>query len=448
MKHTKYHFIGIGGIGMSALAHMLLQKGMEVTGSDIADSERIQKLRKYGAQIQLSHHADHVKPSYIVIYSSAIAHDNPELMRAKELGCILWHRADLLRWVARNQKPLVVAGTHGKTTTTAMLAHVLYVAGRNPSYVFGGTSPSFNSNGYYGFGEYFAIEGDESDGSFLKTDPFGAIITNIDDDHLDFWQSKEALYHAYVSFMLKVTDKNLLFWCMDDPFLSSLKPRGTSYGFSEQADIHIQNFHYENNRSRFDLQFKDGLYSGIDLGLLGQHNVYNATAVFAFCLQLGIEEKDIRLSFSSFKGVNRRLEKKGKYNGADVYDDYAHHPTEINYTLKTLRLLNKNKRLCAIFQPHRYTRFQSMMERFSDSLSLADCVIVTDIDGAGETPIEGINSETFYKTIAKQQGKDVIYVKSDQLESYLRSAIQANDVVVTLGAGNITSISKKLVSNS
>lgn len=445
MKQTTYHFIGIGGIGMSALARILLEKGMQVSGSDIHSSARVEQLQKMGATIFIGHEEKNIRPSQIVIYSSAVSHDNVELKRAKELGCILWHRADLLRWLARNQKSLVVVGSHGKTTTTALLSHVLFVAGKNPSYVFGGHSPSFDSNGHAGYGEYFALEGDESDGSLLKTDPFGAIITNVDNDHLDFWQSRQALCHAYVSFMLKVKEKDFLFWCADDIFLQSIKPRGKSYGYSTHADIQIKNVRLLNYRTKFDLYTKTNAYKDIDLGILGEHNVLNASAVFSLAIALGIPESDIRLSFTSFKGVNRRLEKKGLCKGADIYDDYAHHPTEIVATLKTLKAMAKDKKLCAIFQPHRYSRMKTIMGDFAKAFEFADELIVTDIYSAGEAPLEGIDIPSIMKVILPKESQKVNYVRRGDLEQYIKTSASANNIFVTLGAGDISQLSEALV---
>ncbi|MBI5273632.1 MAG: UDP-N-acetylmuramate--L-alanine ligase [Chlamydiales bacterium] len=446
MKEMQYHFIGIGGIGMSALAHILLQKSMNVSGSDIQESKKVDDLRKKGATIYIGHMAEHVKATDIVIYSSAVKHDNPELVRAKQLGCTLWHRADLLRWLARNQHALVVVGAHGKTTTTSLLAHVLYIAGKNPSYVFGGHSPSFITNGHAGSGEYFVLEGDESDGSLLKTDPVGAIVTNIDSDHLDFWQSKQALCHAYVSFMLKVKEKDLLLWCADDPFLSIIKPRGVSYGFSKDAHVKIKQAKYIDNRSKFDLEFDGKTFTQIDLSIVGDHNVLNATAVFALAMRLNIPEIDIRLSFSSYKGVHRRLEKKGQYLGADIYDDYAHHPTEIEATIKALKHLSKDKRVCAIFQPHRYSRMKTIVHEFADAFKDVDHLIVTDIYSAGESPIPGIDTNLVMKTIKPKQNQLIEYIARRDLNDHLKEFIRSNNVVITLGAGDICEVSEALAS--
>jgi UDP-N-acetylmuramate--alanine ligase len=441
-----YHFIGIGGVGMSALAHILLQKGMRVSGSDIELSESVKKLQNHGAHISIGHSAHHIKPSFIVIYSSAVAHNNPEIVRAKELGCILWHRSDLLKWLARNQKSIVVAGTHGKTTTTAMLSHVLCVSGKDPSFVFGGTSNSFASSGKLGQGEHFVLEGDESDASLLKTQPFGAIVTNVDNDHLDFWKTKQALYHAYVSFMLKVEHKEHFFWCGDDLFLKGIQPKGMSYGFTPGCTFQIVDFKMQNGRVSFSLQSPFGRYDHIDLGLMGEHNALNAAGVFAMALSLGIEEKDIRLSFSSFAGVKRRLEKKGERAGIYFFDDYAHHPTEIMATLTSLKRWSGAKRLVAVFQPHRYSRTQQVLSEFKHAFQNADHIVITDVFSAGEEKIQGVSGELVADIIEKKPYQSKSYVSKGELEDYLRSKLQPEDVVVTMGAGDISLLGDALTS--
>ncbi len=444
MNQLEYFFIGIGGVGMSALAHILLEMNMKVAGSDLVPSKKTDILAKKGAKITFGHDEKNIESHHVVIYSTAIQKDNPEIKKAKELGCLIWHRSDLLRWLARSQKSLVVCGAHGKTTTTSLLAHVLYTAGKNPSFVFGGISPSFITNGHHGRGEYFVLEGDESDGSFLKTDPFGAIVTNIDNDHLDYWHTKQALCEAYVSFMLKVKNPRHLVWWADDPYLSVIKPKGISYGFSKHADAKIKQIRWIEGRAKFDVEFQGNHYSHIDLGLPGEHNILNATAVFALSLLLGVSERDIRLSFATYRGVHRRLEKKGECQGAHLYDDYAHHPTEIAASLKAIRNLSQSKKIYAIFQPHRYSRMKSLMHELAHVFQDVDHLIVTDIYPAGEEPIPGIDPDTIMKMIQLKSHQSMEYITRNYISSYLRECLSPTDVVITLGAGDICEVCDKL----
>lgn len=445
MNHVEYFFIGIGGVGMSALAHILLEMNMKVAGSDLSCSKKTELLQKKGAKIFSEHSANHIMPYHIVIYSTAIKENNPELKKAKELGCLLWHRADLLKWLARSQKSLVVCGAHGKTTTTSLLAHVFYTAGKDPSFVFGGQSPSFVTNGHHGRGEHFILEGDESDGSFLKTDPIGAIVTNIDNDHLDYWHTKQNLCEAFISFMLKVQNKNHLVWWADDPYLSLIKPQGISYGFSKKAEAQIKQAKWIDGRAKFDIEWKGQLFPHIDLNLAGEHNVLNAAAVFVLAQTFGISERDIRLSFSTYRGVHRRLEKKGECQGAFIFDDYAHHPAEIVASLKAMRTLSPQKKLYAIFQPHRYTRMKAILKDFAYAFQDVDHLIVTDIYAGGEDPIEGINPDLIMKTIQLRQNQSMEYVKKSHICDYLKESLSKNDVVITLGAGDVYEVCDHLL---
>ena len=385
-----YHFIGIGGIGMSAVARILLKKGYRVTGSDASASAITDALAKEGAVVFIGHNEDHVNEG-IVVYSSAIKEKNSEYAKAKRLGMPMLHRADLLDRLAREKLPLLVTGTHGKTTTTALLASVLMVADCDPSFVVGGTLQGLQINGRKGDGPYFVAEADESDGSFLKTAPFGAIVTNCENDHLDYWKTPERLDQGFRDFLASV--QKHLFWCKDDLRLCSFDPRGYSYGFSNDADLQILDWKQKDAGIVFDVQFKDTRYSEIFIPLFGRHNVLNGAAVFGLSLSLNVDEESIRKAFGAFGGVGRRLEKKGEAHGVICFDDYGHHPTEIQVTLKGLRKFAGERRVVVLFQPHRFTRTRDLWNDFLKSFGCADVVLVMDVYKAGETPIDGITGE-------------------------------------------------------
>ncbi len=417
-----YHFIGIGGIGMSALARILLRQGHRVTGSDTAQSAITDELVKEGAQVFIGHQEEHVQAG-TVIYGSAIKPQNPEFAKAKRLGLSLLHRADLLNVLCRDKLPLMVTGTHGKTTTTALLATVLMEANHDPSFVVGGVIQGLQINGRSGKGDYFIAEADESDGSFLKTIPFGAIVTNCENDHLDYWKSVEALHQGFKNFLTSV--KNHLFWCKDDQKLCSFSPFGFSYGFSKDADWHILKWKQEPNGIVFDVEFQGKLFQEIFVPLFGHHNVLNAAAVFGLCTSLNIAEDVVRLAFAQFSGIHRRLEKKGEAHGVIYYDDYGHHPTEIKATLRALRSIAKERWIVVLFQPHRYTRTRDLWAEFTTCFQEADVVVLTDIYGAGETPIPGITGENLALAIGALYGEEKINLRPF-------------DLFLTLGAGDVT----------
>ena len=419
-----YHFIGLGGIGMSALARVLLQKGEAVQGSDLALTPLLQALRAEGARVEIGHDAAFIHPGLTaVIYSSDIKESNPELCRAKALGLPLLHRSDLLHRLMEGKRKLLITGTHGKTTTTSLLANVLLQAGREPSFVVGGILCESGLNGRWGAGEEFVAEADESDGSFLKTAADGAIVTNLEREHLNYWQTEERLTEAFRQFCAQ---SRSLFWCADDPKLVALQPQGISYGFSDAAQARISNFEQQRGRIFYDL----GPYPKIEVALLGRHNALNSAAVFTCALSLGIAEEQIRAAFRTFGGVSRRMEKVGEVLQVLIYDDYGHHPTEIATTLDGLRAEIGERRLIVLFQPHRYSRVQDLS--FEGCFGAADELIVTDIYGAGETPIPGLSGQ---KLAEQLQGR---YIPREQLEREIAHAARPNDVLITVGAGDIT----------
>ncbi|HUD02102.1 MAG TPA: UDP-N-acetylmuramate--L-alanine ligase, partial [Rhabdochlamydiaceae bacterium] len=439
----KYHFIGIGGIGMSALARILLKRGATVQGSDPAPTYVTEGLQKAGAEVYAQHSASYLQTPCTTVYGSAIKSDHPEYKAAVDQKFPLLHRSDLLAHLMEGYRTLLVAGTHGKTTTSCLLTHVLDVADMDPTFALGGIALNFYSNGDQGKGEYFVAEADESDGTFLKYPAFGAIITNIEEDHLDYWKTGQALIEGFRQFAAKVP--SLLWWCADDPILRSLNLQGHSYGFTKDADLQITTWRQDGFKLVFDLTFQGKLYSNIELALIGKHNVENGAAVFGLALELGISEAAIREAFLTFKGVKRRLEKKGEKRAVSFYDDYAHHPTEIITTLKGIRQAIGERRLVVAFQPHRYTRVRDCWKEFIHACEEADVVFMTDIWSAGEKPIEGITTEKLYRDIKAANPFPVFYHPRAEFSTAIASFLRPHDVVISLGAGDVTEVCHEIL---
>jgi UDP-N-acetylmuramate--alanine ligase len=340
---------------------------------------------------------------------------------------------------------LLVSGTHGKTTTSSLLAHLLMESRYNPSFAVGGIIKNCDTNGKYGIGPYFVAEADESDGSFLKYNPFGAIITNIDDDHYDYWRSKKALVEGFRQFTNQISSPEHFFWCGDDELLRTLKLKGISYGFEEGNHLKVLSFRQEGWKNLFDVQFENKRYSEIEVPLIGAHNVLNAAAVFGMGLRINIPESSIRNAFTSFQGIGRRTDFKGECQSISAYDDYAHHPTEIFATLRAIKHAIDKRRLVVAFQPHRYTRTRDCFAEFGPAFSSADRVILTDIYSAGEKTIEGINAVMLLKKIQESSPVNICYSNRKDLSHFLCSILQKHDVLVTMGAGDITKIGPEVL---
>ncbi|MBM3183869.1 MAG: UDP-N-acetylmuramate--L-alanine ligase, partial [Chlamydiae bacterium] len=433
-----YHFIGLGGIGMSALARILIQQGIKVQGSDRKESVMLEMLKKEGAIVSIGHAASQVGNAATVVYSSDIKEENEELLWAKEKKLTIFHRSELLDRLTQDKKVLFVTGTHGKTTTTSLLAWVQMVAKLDPTIVVGGIMENLQTNGRAGKGAFFVAEADESDGSFLKTVPFGAIVTNIDNDHMNFWQTDEKLDMAFQTFLASVKSKDHLFWCKDYERINRLNPPGFSYGFSENADLQITSFENYDNGIFFDLKFQGKTYPKIDLSLFGKHNAQNGAAVFGLSLQLGIKEEMIREAFKSFKGAKRRLEFKGEAHKLKIFDDYAHHPRKIAATLAALRQKVHERRIVAIFEPHRFTRVKDLIDEFPLCFQDADLVVLTDIYSAGEAPIEAVTTASLFTKMKEVLGAKLHFFPREHLESGVLELLKPLDVAIMLGAGNIT----------
>lgn len=448
MKKESYHFIGIGGIGMSGLARILLSEGISVTGSDLNHSGTIKELEKLGAVFFLGNHSSHVQPGMTVVYSSAVKQSNPEYKRALSLKCSLLHRSDLLKQMVMGYKGIAIAGTHGKTSTSSLLAAVMCHAGLDPSYAVGGILADFNNNGAKGKGEYFILEADESDGTFVKYPSFGAIVTNIEKEHLDHYRTEKALHTAFKKFISQVHSKNLLFTCEEDPGLRKYY-RGPSirYGFVEGCDLRAYHCRQGDWGTTFDVSFEGKRYLDVKISLPGRHNVLNALAVFGMALRLGVLEDDIRRAFLGFKGVARRCQKYAECREILFIDDYAHHPTEIESTLQAVRASVKNRRIVAVFQPHRYSRTRDCMKGFSKAFVGADHLVLTDIYGAGESPIAGVCEETLLHEIKIGGSLSCEHVCRENLLEFLSDFLHPFDVALFMGAGDITAVARELYEN-
>lgn len=447
----KYHFIGIGGVGVGTLASLILDKGHTVSGSDLKDSVLSLSLRKRGAEIFLGHQAQHVKDADYVVYSSAIHSDNPELKFAREKSIPILKRAELLAQIMENHIGITVAGAHGKTTTTSMISHLLLDAGLNPTTAVGGIINGASYGANLGGGKYFVAEVDESDGSFLYFAPQYSIVTNIDFEHLDYYHTWENIVKAYEQFVGRTQKDGLLIGCGDDTRLKELllksKHEYLTYGFSSVNDLHTETMNFVNNEQcywEFDCLYKNKKLPRFQLTIPGQHNILNGMACIMLGLQLGIDPEVIQKSLKSFSGVNRRFQRKGIFNDIQIVDDYGHHPTEIIATLKAAHSVKK-KRVITVFQPHRYSRTQFLMDDFVKALSQTDFLILTDIYAASEEPISGVTSQILLEKIHSAGKKDAVYLKKGEITAYLVKMVQPGDLVLTLGAGDIYKIGEDVL---
>lgn len=438
MKNPQTHFIGVGGIGMSALARLLLLKQKAVSGSDKKDSDLIHQLESIGLKSYKGHDPINLPQEGRVVVSTGIRSDNPELMGCDPKRHEVIHRSTLLKELMEEARPLVVAGSHGKTTTSSLLATVFTEAGKNPSWAVGGIVQTYGTNAALGSGEYFIAEADESDGTHVKYHPYGLIVTNIDEEHMDHYKSREALIASFEALMSQAQESQHLFYCFDDPILKALHPKGISYGFMPGADLQITAFKQLEGKILFDLEWKGKQYLQIELPLIGKHSALNGAAVFGLSLSLGIDESAIRKGFLHFKGAKRRLEFRLNKREAWVIEDYAHHPKEIEATLKALKEAYPDRGLNVIFQPHRYTRTQLCMDQFKDAFASADNLFVTDIYSAGEVPIAGITATSLINAIGK-----ATYVPFSEVAAKVKALLKPFEIIVLMGAGDIGEIGEQ-----
>ncbi|MEF9496958.1 bifunctional UDP-N-acetylmuramate--L-alanine ligase/D-alanine--D-alanine ligase [Chlamydia sp. 04-14] len=442
-RKIHYHFIGIGGIGMSALAHILLDRGYSVSGSDLNQGAIVDKLIAKGATYFRGHQESHVPQDCTIVYGSGIAKDNVEYKEALRKQLPILHRAELLALLMQEKTSILVSGSHGKTTVSSLITAIFQTAKKDPSYAIGGLN-SLCLNGYSGTSEYFIAEADESDGSLKHYLPKVAVVTNLDNEHLsNFEGSKEKLALTIEEFSRKVDNPNLCFYNGDCPELKG-RISGTSYGFSQDCNLHICSHRQEGWRSIFSLSFLGKEYLDIDLNLIGKHNIANAAVATGIALTFGIEESSIREALKGFSGVQRRMERKNTSERFLFLEDYAHHPSEISCTLRALRDAVGLRRIVAICQPHRFSRLQYCLEEFFNAFQDADEVILTDIYSAGETPLDLPSPEELAKTISLSSHVCCTYVPYDNVVEYLKREIRVHDVCVSLGAGNIYAVGNAL----
>ncbi len=436
------HFIGIGGYGMSAIARVMLEMGYHVTGSDLAQQELTDKLIAKGALVYIGHKAAHVNGADMVVYSTALSNDNVEMRAAEELNIPILHRAQMLGRLMNNRTGIAVAGAHGKTTTSSMIALVMEKCELDPTYIIGGEIMNVGSNAKAGKGEYVVAEADESDGSFLQYHPAYALVTNIEADHLENYNGDFAnLKQAYAQFLGQVKEGGKAILCLDDEPLQELIPQIKSdvitYGIESRADFVAENILLGDRKVSFEVQHRGEYLGRMELSVPGKHNVYNALGTLIICLEAGLSFGQIAEAIKEFRGAKRRFQVLGDVNGILVIDDYAHHPTEIRATISAAKATGK--RIIALFQPQRYTRTFYLFEQFSSAFHEADEVIIIDIySPAGEQQIEGISSLKLVELIRKNSNTHAKYIPSkEEMQDYLISHVQSGDLVITMGAGDI-----------
>jgi UDP-N-acetylmuramate--alanine ligase len=448
-KIRNIHFVGIGGIGMSGIAEVLFNLGYHVSGSDIKETEVTRRLQTMGCEISYGHRKENVKEADVVVVSSAIRQGNPEVEVAEQRLIPIIPRAEMLAELMRMKVGIAIAGTHGKTTTTSLIATVLGAAGLDPTVVIGGRLNSIGSNARLGQGEFLVAEADESDGSFLKLMPTIAVVTNIDPEHLDYYKGIEDIKETFLIFLNKIPFFGLAVLCLDHPNIQSLIPRlkkrFTSYGLTTQADFQAAEIEFEGLSTAFDVIYRRKEIGRLKIQMPGLHNVYNALATVATAFELDIPFRTVQETLREFSGIQRRFQIKGEKKGILVVDDYGHHPVEIMATLKAARTGWK-RRVVAVFQPHRYTRTQTLFHDFLTAFYDADLLILTDIYPAGEERIEGVEARALFEGLREHSHKDVTYIadKKEIVEHLLR-VITPGDLVITLGAGDIWQVADELV---
>jgi UDP-N-acetylmuramate--alanine ligase len=453
-KIQRIHFVGIGGIGMSGIAEVLLTLGYKVSGSDLKGSAVTQRLADLGAIIFEGHRPENITGAEVVVTSSAVARENPEVSSARAQHIPVIPRAEMLAELMRLKYGIAVAGMHGKTTTTSMVAAVLAGGGLDPTVVVGGRVDAMGSNARLGKSQYLVAEADESDRSFLKLSPILAVVTNIDREHMDCYRDMADVDQAFVDFVDRVPFYGMVVLCNDDERLRGLLPRlarrATTYGLREDSDFRIvgseiqcgsANRHY----SHFGVEYRGKSLGDFHLQVPGTHNVLNATAAIAVGVGLDVDIERIREALESFRGVDRRFQLKGTANGISVIDDYGHHPTEIRATLAAARQCGFTH-IHVIFQPHRYTRTKDLLEEFGTAFSDADHILVLDIYAASETPIPGVTGERVAASIQKLGGKDARYAASfaDAIHEVAALA-RSGDMILTLGAGNVSQLGPEIL---
>ncbi len=451
------HFVGIGGIGMSGIAETLHALGYDVQGSDVADGANIERLRRLGIEVAIGHRSENIAGASVVVVSTAIKPDNPEVVSARAQLLPVVRRAEMLAELMRLKWSIAVGGTHGKTTTTSLVAAVLDAAEFDPTVINGGIINAYGTNARLGGGDWMVVEADESDGTFVKLPATIAVVTNIDPEHLDFYGDFDAVREAFATFVSNIPFYGFATLCIDHPEVQTLishlsDRRIITYGFSRQADVRGVNVATAAGGVRFDVEVAERAggaartIEGVELPMYGAHNAQNALAAVSVALEMGIGDDAIRRGLAGFAGVNRRFTKTGEVAGVTIIDDYGHHPVEIAAVLDAARNSTPG-RVIAVFQPHRYTRVQSLFDDFCTCFNDADIVFVTDIYPAGESPIEGVDRDALVAGLRDHGHRDVRPLpEPENLAKLIAAAAQPNDMVVCLGAGNITAWARALPS--
>jgi UDP-N-acetylmuramate--alanine ligase len=450
-KKQHIHFVGIGGIGMSGIAELLINLGHQVSGSDLRENENVRRLRSLGACIALGHDGQNIVGADVVVMSSAVSVDNAEVVSANEMMVPVISRAEMLAELMRLKYGIAVAGAHGKTTTTSILASLMAAGNLDPTVVVGGRLNAFGSNARLGRGDFLVAEADESDGSFIRLSPVVTVVTNIDREHMDYYGTNEALDNAFVEFMNKVPFYGAVVVCMDDPRLASLLPRirkrTISYGLNAQADFQAREIAPHKGGNSFNLYFKGVFQGNVWMPFPGRHYILNTLGALAAACEIGLDMKAAMASCAEFAGVKRRFEEKGTTSGgALIVDDYAHHPSEIKATLNAARERWPDKRLIVCFQPHRYTRTKDLLDQYTQAFYSADELLLLDIYSAGEKAIPGIDSLMLTNLIRKHGHRKVEYagLRSAAVER-LRGILDGDCVLFTMGAGDVYHISDSLL---
>ena len=445
------HFVGIGGAGMSPLAKVLCELGYDVTGSDRSSSGVIEALEQLGAKVSLGgQKAENVRGADAIVVSSAIPYDNPEVLAARDLGIQKLHRSDINAALVNEYKGIAVAGSHGKTTTTSMLGVTLDAAGVSPTIVVGGEVPDLGTNAKVGTGEYLVSEADESDGTFLKLHPYIAVVTNVEDDHMDHYGTMENIIKAFRQFIENTAEQDgYAVLCFENKNLrdiaKTIDRKYYSYAIDEPADYQAKDIRAAGKGIQFDVYHGDEKLGHVTLNIPGRHNVLDAMACIVTGLSIGVPFAKMAEGLAAFHGAKRRFQTKGHEQGIWVVDDYAHHPTEIAATLKAAKETSPKRLICA-FQPHRYSRTQLLHEEFGKAFVNADILVLTDVYAAGEAPIPGISGETIKEEVERQTGASVIYIpKREDVAAKLKELAQDGDLVMTMGAGDIYKTSEELV---
>ena len=447
IKHI--YFVGIGGVGMSGIAEVLLNLGHKVSGSDIKLTETTERLQRLGATIYHGHSENHITDVDVVVTSSAIKSHNPEVRAAQSKAIPVIPRAEMLAELMRLKYGIAVAGAHGKTTTTSLIAMVLDRGGISPTVVIGGKLNTINTNAILGTGDFLVAEADESDGSFLKLSPTIAVITNIDPEHLDYYHNITEIKRTFIQFANKVPFYGLNILCLDNEHIQDLIPqlekRYLTYGLTPQADLQAREVSVKGLSMIFKVRYHNKELGTVELKMPGVHNVYNALAAIATAVELNLDFPAIKEALETFEGVQRRFQIRGESNQIILVDDYGHHPTEIKATLNAAKNI-WGRRLVVVFQPHRYTRTRDLFKDFLNAFNQADLLLITDIYPAGEDPLPGVKAENLFYGIRKHGHKQVYYYsQKEEIVNHLLKLLKPGDVVITLGAGDIWQLGEQLL---